>query len=231
MILDSLKIDCLMWWFVSVWLRLDCCQTNILKIVTLSFRINIISRLNSTDIFSASQTTNPHHVLLTHLTLFLQTFSSISFWPFPILHFPHSFLLPCLRPTLDLFLHSTPPRCFFPHFFIPCCLVQYIIHPSSLFKTKPCPYFSALIVVSSMALFHYLSPPGSFFGGGGGSGVPTAPSGRNGEAAHFWWHQRARWRNRGNLFANMGPPWRRHPATPPSFAAGSHSTATAAASG
>lgn len=147
----------------------------------------IISRLNNNGMILCHSlflclSNNLLTLLPTHLTLFLSSFSHPCFSDLS-----QSFisLLPCLFPTLDLSsstLHipvvfSQPP--------IPRCLVQYIIHSSSLLKTKPCPYFSPLTVISPVALFHSLSPPGSLFGSGGGSGVPAAPSGRNGEAPHF----------------------------------------------
>lgn len=85
--------------------------------------------------------------------------------------------------------------------------------------------FFILMTISHLCL------SGTLFRGGGRPGVSVAPSGGDGETARIWWRQRARRGDCGNVFANMGQSWCRHTGTTPTFAAGSHPTATAAATG
>lgn len=85
-----------------------------------------------------------------------------------------SFLISPLLPAFDPFpltlissYNSFPPLLSFFH-------PQFIIHSSC--ETNLTLPFPILIPVSS--------PPGALFGGGGRPGVPPAPSGGDGEAAH-----------------------------------------------
>ena len=109
-----------------------------------------------------------------------------------------------------------------PHSFVICNLL--FILPYCL-ETTGSPSPSTLITISLICL------SGTLFRGGGRPGVSVAPSGGDGETAYVWWRQCA-WRgNCCNLFANMGQLWRRHAGTSPTIFAGSHPTATTAATG
>lgn len=94
-------------------------------------------------------------------------------------------------------------------------------------------YFDNIFIPSSSGhvTFSFVRLSGTLFGCGGRPGVPAAPSGRDGEAAHVWWCQCA-WRgDHGDLITNMGQSWYPHAGKSPTLTAGSHPTATVAATG
>lgn len=128
----------------------------------------------------------------------------------------------CLKPSfLSLFslLQSLSAR----HSYLPIV---------SLAPLTPCRFeTNATLSLSTLVPISSICPSGALFRSGGRPGVPAAPSGGDGEAAHVWWRQCARRGDGGNLLADVGRTRRRHTGTSPTLTVGSYSTAAAAATG